>query len=96
VIAVFQFESVADFFLMDGHGLYVWASYAITLLVLVLLAVSPSIQQRAFIIQQKRQQRIENGVRKKRSEPEYINENIALKILGKGIKRLAKLVNYIF
>jgi heme exporter protein D len=58
---IFQFESIADFFLMDGHGIYVWASYAITSLALVFLVVSPSIQQRAFIIQQKRQQRIEKG-----------------------------------
>lgn len=63
---MFQFTSVSDFLLMDGHGLYVWASYAITLLALVFLAISPSIQQRAFIIQQKRQQRIEEGQNQQR------------------------------
>ncbi|EGG93563.1 hypothetical protein IMCC1989_1073 [gamma proteobacterium IMCC1989] len=63
---MFQFASVSDFLLMDGHGLYVWASYAITLLALVFLAISPSIQQRAFIIQQKRQQRIEEGQNQQR------------------------------
>ena len=57
----FQFGSLVDFFLMDGHGAYVWASYFITLLSLLFLVVSPSIQQRRFIIQQKRQQRIEQG-----------------------------------
>ena len=57
----FQFGSLVDFFLMDGHGVYVWASYVITLLSLLFLVVSPSIQQRRFIIQQKRQQRIEQG-----------------------------------
>ena len=63
---IFQFESITDFFLMDGHGIYVWASYAITLLALVFLVVSPSIQQRAFIIQQKRQQRVEEGQNQQR------------------------------
>jgi len=58
---VFQFESIADFFLMNGHGIYVWSSYVITLLSLLLLAILPSLQQRHFIIQQKRQQRIEEG-----------------------------------
>jgi heme exporter protein D len=58
---IFQFESIADFFLMDGHGIYVWSSYAITFLALLFLVASPFIQQRTFIIQQKRQQRIEEG-----------------------------------
>ncbi len=59
---MFQFESIIDFFLMGGHGIYVWSSYALTLLALLFLAVSPYIQQRAFIIQQKRQQRIEERI----------------------------------
>lgn len=27
----FQFESLSDFWMMSGHGPYVWAAYAITL-----------------------------------------------------------------
>jgi len=92
----FQFDTIMDFLHMGGHGIYVWPSYAVTLAALLLLALSPTIQQRRFIIQQKRQQRIEQGVRQKRPEPEHVNENIAVKILGKGIKRLGKLVDYIF
>ncbi|MGS2716842.1 heme exporter protein CcmD [Eionea flava] len=58
---LFQFDSLMDFLTMDGHGIYVWLSYAVTGIALLLLAVSPTIQQRRFIIQQKRQQRIEEG-----------------------------------
>lgn len=37
----FQFESVADFIAMSGHGPYVWACYGITLFVVVYLLLSP-------------------------------------------------------
>ncbi len=34
---------------MDGHGGFVWAAYAITLLVLVLLVVAPGRRQKKFL-----------------------------------------------
>lgn len=37
----FQFESVADFIAMSGHGPYVWACYGITLFIVVYLLLSP-------------------------------------------------------
>lgn len=50
----FQFESMADFIAMNGHGAYVWASYAITLIVLIVLVISPVLQKKAFIKQQQK------------------------------------------
>lgn len=54
----FQFESIADFIAMNGHGTYVWASYAITFVVLVFLLVSPVLQKKAFVKQQQKQQKL--------------------------------------
>jgi heme exporter protein D len=50
----FQFESLADFIAMSGHGPYVWASYAITFIALVFLLVNPLLQKKALIKQQKK------------------------------------------
>ena len=71
---MFQFDTLMDFLQMGGHGMYVWLSYAATLLALLLLAFSPTIQQRRFIIQQKRQQRIELGVKQKRTKPDNMDK----------------------
>lgn len=54
----FQFESIADFIAMNGHGSYVWASYAITFAVLIFLLASPLLQKKAFVKQQKKQQKL--------------------------------------
>lgn len=42
----FQFESFASFIAMNGHGPYVWASYAVALLVLAALVSAPLLRQR--------------------------------------------------
>jgi heme exporter protein D len=54
----FQFESIADFIAMNGHGPYVWASYVITFSVLVFLLISPLLQKKAFVKQQQKQQKL--------------------------------------
>ena len=54
----FQFESIADFIAMNGHGSYVWASYAITFAVLIFLLVSPLLQKKAFVKQLQKQQKL--------------------------------------
>ena len=54
----FQFESLAAFMSMNGHGPYVWVSYAITVAVLVFLLVNPLLQRKAFIQQQQKLQRL--------------------------------------
>jgi heme exporter protein D len=45
-----QFESLMSFFQMDGHGLYVWLSYVITLVVLALNFVMPRRAQKKILI----------------------------------------------
>lgn len=50
----FQFESLADFMTMSGHGPYVWACYAITFVALIFLVVNPALQKKALIKQQKK------------------------------------------
>lgn len=54
----FQFESLADFLAMSGHGPYVWASYAITFAALIFLILSPVLQQKAFIKQQQKMRKL--------------------------------------
>jgi len=54
----FQFESFAAFVAMNNHGPYVWAAYAITLAVLVILVVTPVLQTRSFFRRQRRLQRL--------------------------------------
>jgi heme exporter protein D len=55
----FQFESVADFIAMNGHGPFVWSAYAITFAVLIFLLVSPLLQKKAFIKQLQKTQKLE-------------------------------------
>lgn len=54
----FQFESIADFVAMNGHGPYVWAAYGITFTALIFLLVSPLLQKKAFIKQQQKLQKL--------------------------------------
>lgn len=44
-----SFESFSDFIAMGGHGLYVWLSYAIALVVIVINIVSPVVQKKKVI-----------------------------------------------
>lgn len=55
----FQFESIADFIAMNGHGPFVWSAYAITFAVLIFLLVSPLLQKKAFIKQLQKTQKLE-------------------------------------
>jgi heme exporter protein D len=57
---MFQFESLSAFLSMDGHGVYVWASYAATLVPLAVIAWLPYSKKRVLIAQVQRQQRIDN------------------------------------
>lgn len=54
----FQFASLAEFLSMSGHGPYVWAAYAVTLIVLLALAVAPLRRLRQLQRELDRQQRI--------------------------------------
>ncbi len=55
----FQFESIADFIAMNGHGPFVWSAYAITFAVLIFLLISPLVQKKAFIKQLQKTQKLE-------------------------------------
>lgn len=55
----FQFDSIADFVVMNGHGAYVWASYGVTFAVLIFLLVSPLLQKKALIKQLQKTQKLE-------------------------------------
>lgn len=45
----FQFDSLAAFFAMGGHGPYVWAAYGMGLLVMAWLVIRPWLQKRRFL-----------------------------------------------
>lgn len=57
---MFQFDSINDFLMMDGHGIYVWACYAITLAAFIVLAWLPFAKKRELVTQLQRQERINN------------------------------------
>ena len=50
----FQFDSLGAFFVMNGHGPYVWACYVIVFSVLAYLSISPVLSKRAFLKQQQK------------------------------------------
>lgn len=54
----FQFESLAGFWQMAGHGPYVWACYGLTFACLIVLLMAPLRRKRALFEQLRRQQRI--------------------------------------
>ncbi len=49
------FNSFSDFLNMGGHALYVWLSYAITLVLFLYNLLSLWLKKRAFFTQAKRQ-----------------------------------------
>ncbi|MCH8530196.1 MAG: heme exporter protein CcmD [Saccharospirillum sp.] len=53
------FESFSDFMAMDGHGIYVWLSYAVATAVIVFNIVSPRLLRNRLISEHKRRLRRE-------------------------------------
>ncbi len=62
-----HFNSFADFIAMDGHGLYVWLSYSIALVVIVFNVLSPILSKRQFIAEYKRRLKREQRLRESRT-----------------------------
>ncbi|MES2826142.1 MAG: heme exporter protein CcmD [Pseudomonadota bacterium] len=58
----FQFDSLDAFLIMNGHGVYVWACYIITFSVLTFLVVSPMLQRKSFLKQQKKNSLLQKNV----------------------------------
>lgn len=52
-------SGLSEFFAMDGHGVYVWSSYAITLAVLALNLVMPWLERKRLIKEAARRRRRE-------------------------------------
>ncbi|MBY4675977.1 heme exporter protein CcmD [Marinobacterium arenosum] len=44
-----SFDSFSEFLAMDGHGLYVWLSYAIALVVILVNLVSPVLARKQLL-----------------------------------------------
>lgn len=44
-----SFENIDSFISMGGHGLYVWLSYSIGLLVFLIAFISPIIQRKRIV-----------------------------------------------
>jgi heme exporter protein D len=57
----FQFDSLAAFAHMDGHGVFVWTAYAIVYGILIYLTVNPLLQKRAFLKQQRKWQALQKN-----------------------------------
>ncbi|GFO70915.1 heme exporter protein D [Bathymodiolus japonicus methanotrophic gill symbiont] len=60
-IIVGYFSSFADFLQMGTHGLYVWLSYGIALMIFIYNIVSVYLLKRQFFINAKRRLRREQG-----------------------------------
>lgn len=52
-------SDLASVFAMDGHGVYVWSCYAITLVVLALNVVQPWLARRRLVNEAARRRRRE-------------------------------------
>ncbi|GAB1257367.1 heme exporter protein CcmD [Aurantivibrio plasticivorans] len=50
----FQFDSFSALLSMEGHGMYVWISYAIVLIGMLYFGFRPNWQFKQFVKQQKR------------------------------------------
>lgn len=61
----FQFSGLADFLAMDGHGVYVWFCYGVTLIVLAGLAIWPALHRRRLQRELQRQRRITEARRQR-------------------------------
>ncbi|MDO6515574.1 MULTISPECIES: heme exporter protein CcmD [unclassified Neptuniibacter] len=55
-----NFDSFSDFIAMGGHGFYVWLSYAIALVVVVINIVNPALQKKKIVSDLVRRLRREN------------------------------------
>ncbi|PTY36413.1 heme exporter protein CcmD [Saccharospirillum sp. MSK14-1] len=58
---MFAFDSLADFFAMGRHGLYVWTAYGFAAAVVIYNQLSPYLMQRRMVADHRRRQRREQG-----------------------------------
>ncbi|WP_231491541.1 heme exporter protein CcmD [Microbulbifer sp. HZ11] len=73
----FQFDSLAGFLAMNGHGPYVWAAYGVALLAMAALVLVPTLRQKALraeiarrVRQEEARRRAAQGARATHTAPE--------------------------
>lgn len=54
------FNSVSEFLAMGGHGLYVWLSYGLGLVVIIANLILPKLSRNRLLAEQKRRLRRED------------------------------------
>ncbi|GAA5442173.1 hypothetical protein Misp06_00342 [Microbulbifer sp. NBRC 101763] len=70
----FQFSSFADFLAMDGHGIFVWISYAVTFAALAAMALYPRLARRRLQRELQHQQRISQRRQKVKAARQAVKE----------------------
>ncbi len=61
---VMVFNTLSDFIIMEGHGVYVWSAYGVALLVVLYNLLTPVIVRKKLVVQLQRQAMLD--ARKKR------------------------------
>ncbi len=61
----FQFENLESFLAMNGHGVYVWACYIFVYAILVYLTLSPVLNKKMFLKQQKKLNQLQKNTQQK-------------------------------
>ncbi len=56
------FSSLNELFYMDGHGVYVWAVYAVAISIIAALAITPLVRRRRFVREETQRLRREGKV----------------------------------
>lgn len=56
---MFQFDSLYAFWVMEGHGLYVWSAYLVSLAIMVWLVAGPVVRRRQLLRSIRRRQQVE-------------------------------------
>ena len=67
----FQFDSLLGLLFMDGHGVFVWASFFVTVIALTVLAFIPFYQKKYLTRQLLKQQRIKKTVSQTMSKDQH-------------------------
>ncbi len=62
------FDSLGAALAMDGHGVYVWSAYAVTLLVLVFLLIAPARRRRRLL------REIDGELKRRKNAPTTVGE----------------------
>ena len=65
-----QFDSIAEFIAMGGHGFYVWLAYGLTAAIILFNVMAPVIARRKLIKELSQRLRRERGRSAKKSQVE--------------------------